>query len=152
MNLAKIAIKRPTFIIALLMVFVILGAVCLNKLSVRMFPDVEFPYVLIMTTYPGAGVAEIEQLVSKPIEDAVSGVSALKHVSSINQDNMSVVFCEFQLSKDPDIATQEVRDKVGQIRLKLPDDIKEPVIMKADINSLPIGTVSLKAKGFTPKQ
>ncbi|MDR2395533.1 MAG: efflux RND transporter permease subunit [Endomicrobium sp.] len=152
MNLAKIAIKRPTFIIALLMVFVILGAVSLNKLSVRMFPDVEFPYVLIMTSYPGAGVAEIEQLVSKPIEDAVSGVSALKHVSSINQDNMSVVFCEFQLSKNPDIATQEVRDKVGQIRLDLPDDIKEPVIMKADINSLPIGTISLKAKGLTPKQ
>jgi HAE1 family hydrophobic/amphiphilic exporter-1 len=152
MNLAKIAIKRPTFIMSLLMAFIILGTISLNKLSVRMFPDVEFPYVIIMTSYPGAGVAEIEQLVSKPIEDAVSGVSALKHVSSINQDDMSVVFCEFQLSKDPDIATQEVRDKVGQIRLNLPDDIKEPVIMKADINSLPICTVSLKAKGLTPKQ
>ncbi|MDR0617828.1 MAG: efflux RND transporter permease subunit [Endomicrobium sp.] len=152
MNLAKIAIKRPTFIMALLIVFIILGTISLSKLSVRMFPDVEFPYVLIMTAYPGAGVAEIEQLVSKPIEDAVSGVSALKHVSSINQDNMSIVFCEFQLSKDPDIATQEVRDKVGQIRLDLPDNIKEPVIMKADINSLPIGTVSLKAKGLSPKQ
>ncbi|MDR2067069.1 MAG: efflux RND transporter permease subunit [Endomicrobium sp.] len=152
MNLAKIAIKRPTFIMALLMAFIILGAISLNKLSVRMFPDVEFPYVLIMTTYPGAGVAEIEQLVSKPIEDAVSGVSALKHVNSINQDNVSIVFCEFQLSKDPDIATQEVRDKVAQIRLDLPDDVKEPVIIKADINSLPIGTVSLKAKGLTSKQ
>ncbi|MDR2617110.1 MAG: efflux RND transporter permease subunit [Endomicrobium sp.] len=152
MNLAKIAIKRPTFIMALLMAFIILGTISLSNLSVRMFPDVEFPYVLIMTTYPGAGVAEIEQLVSKPIEDAVSGVSALKHVNSINQDNVSIVFCEFQLSKDPDIATQEVRDKIGQIRLNLPDDVKEPVIIKADINSLPIGTVSLKAKGLTPKQ
>jgi hydrophobe/amphiphile efflux-1 (HAE1) family protein len=152
MNLAKIAIKRPTFIMSLLMAFLILGAISLNKLSVRMFPDVEFPYVLIMTSYPGAGVAEIEQLVSKPIEDAVSGVSALKHVNSINQDNVSIVFCEFQLSKDPDIATQEVRDKIGQIRLNLPDNIKEPVIIKADIGNLPMGTVSLKAKGLTSKQ
>jgi HAE1 family hydrophobic/amphiphilic exporter-1 len=152
MNLAKLAIKRPTFVVALLMTLLILGAISLNKLSVRMFPDVEFPYVLVMTTYPGAGVAEIEQLVSKPIEDAVSSVSGLKHVQSINQDNISIVFGEFELSKNPDIATQEVRDKVGQIRLTLPDDIKEPIIMKADINSMPLVTLSLRAKNISPKQ
>lgn len=152
MNLAKISIKRPTFIIALLMAFIILGLISMRKLSVRMFPDVEFPYVLIMTSYPGAGVAEVEQLVSKPIEDAVSGISALKHVISINQDNMSTVFCEFQLSKNPDTATQEVRDKIGQIRLDLPDDIKEPVIIKADANSLPLMILSLRAKDLSPNQ
>jgi HAE1 family hydrophobic/amphiphilic exporter-1 len=145
MNLAKISIKRPTFIISLLMIVLILGVISLSKLSVRMFPDVEFPYVLVMSIYPGAGVAEIEQLVTKPIEDAVSGVAGMKHIHSVNQDNVSIVFGEFELSKNPDIAAQEVRDKVSQIRLSLPCDVKEPIIMKADINSKPIVTLSLKA-------
>jgi HAE1 family hydrophobic/amphiphilic exporter-1 len=95
MNLARLSIKRPTFIFALLMVLIILGLVSLSKLSVRMFPDVEFPYVVIATTYKGAGVAEIEQLVTKPVEDALSGVAGLKHSYSTNQDNVSIVFGEF---------------------------------------------------------
>ena len=152
MSLAQLSIKRPTFIMAILMAVLILGAVSLSRLSVRMFPDVEFPYVLAMTTYRGAGVSEIEQLVSKPIEDAVSGIAGLKHVYSINQDNMSVVFGEFELSKDPDIAAQEVRDKIGQIKQILPDEIDEPIIMKADMNSMPLVTMSLKSTTLTPKQ
>ncbi|MCA6072547.1 MAG: efflux RND transporter permease subunit [Endomicrobium sp.] len=152
MNLAKLSIKRPTFVIALLTTLLILGAMSLNKLSVRMYPDVEFPFVVVITAYPGAGVSEIERLVTKPIEDAVSGVSGLKHIQSINHDNRSIVLGEFELSKDPDTATQEVRDKIGQIRSALPGDIKEPVIMKADPNSMPIVTLSLKAKDMSPKQ
>lgn len=137
---------------AILMSLLILGLVSMTKLSVRMYPDVEFPYVLVMTSYPGAGVSEIEQLVSKPIEDAMSGISGLKHVISMNQDNMSIVFGEFELSKNPDIAAQEVRDKVGQIRLLLPDDIKEPIIMKADMDSMPLITLSLKSDTLDPKR
>ncbi len=152
MNLAKLSIKRPTFVMSILMALIILGIVSFSRLSVRMFPDVEFPYVLVMITYQGAGVAEIEQLVSKPVEDAVSGVSGLKHVYSFNQDNISIVFGEFELSKDPDIAAQEVRDKVGQIKQTLPDDIEEPIIMKADMNSMPLVTMSLKSTTLTPKQ
>ena len=70
LNLAKLSIKRPTFITALLMVIIILGLAAYGRMSVRMFPDIEFPYVLVMTQYSGAGPEEIEQLVSKPLEDA----------------------------------------------------------------------------------
>ena len=151
MNLARLSIKRPTFVTAILMAVLILGIVSFQKLSVRMFPDVEFPYVVVMTQYSGAGVSEIEQLVSKPIEDAVSGVSGLKHIFSMNQDNISIVFSEFELGKDPDVAAQEVRDKIGQIKYILPEDIEEPIIMKADMNSMPLVAMSLKAD-MTPKQ
>ena len=152
MNLAKLAIKRPTFVTALLVSILILGLVCLNKLDVRMFPDVEYPYVLVMISYPGAGVADIEKLVTKPIEDTLSGVSGLKHSGSISQDNISIVYCEFELSKNPDIATQEIRDKVEQIKSTLPDDIKEPIIIKADLNSLPLITLSLKSKSMNSEE
>jgi len=152
MSLAKLSIKRPTFITALLFSLLVLGLLSLTQLSVRMFPDVDFPYVLVMTTYSGAGVNEIEQLVSKQIEDSVSGISGIKHITSINQDGLSIVVAEFDLSKDPDVAAQEVRDKIGQIRQILPDGIDEPVIMKLDINSMPLVTMSLKSEGMTPKQ
>ncbi|MCL2335195.1 MAG: efflux RND transporter permease subunit, partial [Endomicrobia bacterium] len=152
MNLGRLAIKRPTFIFAILVALLVLGAISYKLLPVRMFPDVDFPYVAVLTTYQGAGVNEIEQLVSKPIEDAVSGVSGLKHVSSINQDNTSIVFGEFYLSKDPEVAAQEVRDKVGQIRLALPDDINEPIVIKADMDNMPLLILSLKSDKLTPKQ
>jgi HAE1 family hydrophobic/amphiphilic exporter-1 len=152
MNLARLSIKRPTFIFSLLMMLIILGLVSLSKLSIRMFPDVEFPYVVIVTTYRGAGVAEIEQLVTKPTEDALSGVAGLKHISSTNQDNVSIVFGEFELSKDPDVAAQEVRDKIGQIRNSLPEDIDEPLIIKADMNSMPLVMLSLKSEAMSPKE
>jgi HAE1 family hydrophobic/amphiphilic exporter-1 len=134
------------------MTLIILGLVSLSKLSVRMFPDVEFPYVVIVTTYRGAGVAEIEQLVTKPIEDALSGVAGLKHSYSTNQDNVSIVFGEFELSKNPDVAAQEVRDKIGQIRNFLPEDIDEPLIIKADMNSMPLVMLSLKSESMSPRQ
>ncbi|MDR2425935.1 MAG: efflux RND transporter permease subunit [Endomicrobium sp.] len=152
MNLAKLSIKRPTFIMAILMTVLILGVVSLSKLSVRMFPDVDFPYVAAIITYPGAGVNEIEQLVTKPVEDAVSSVAGLKHLTSINQDSLSIVFAEFVLSKDPDIATQEIRDKIGQIRQTLPEDIEEPIILKADMDSMPLVTISLKSDTMSPKE
>lgn len=145
LNLAKLSIKRPTFITAVLVIVVILGLLSYRSMSVRMFPDVEFPYVLILTQYPGAGPVEIEQLVSRPLEDAISGISGLKHVNSISQDNFSVVFGEFEIAKDPDLALQEVKDKVGEARWNLPDDIKEPVIRKIDPDSMPIVMMSLKA-------
>jgi HAE1 family hydrophobic/amphiphilic exporter-1 len=152
MNLARLSIKRPTFIFALLMTLIILGLVSLNKLSVRMFPDVEFPYVVIVTTYKGAGVAEIEQLVTKPVEDALSGVSGLKHSYSTNQDNVSIVFGEFELTKNPDVAAQEVRDKIGQIKNALPEGIDDPLIIKADMNSMPMVMLNLKSESMTPKE
>ncbi|MDR1784137.1 MAG: efflux RND transporter permease subunit [Endomicrobium sp.] len=152
MNLAKLAIKRPTFVSALLVSILILGFICLSKLDVRMFPDVEYPYVLIRTFYPGAGITDIEKLVTKPIEDALSGISGLKHSGSINQDNLSIVYGEFELSKNPDIAAQEVRDKVEQIRVNLPENIKGPTIIKVDLNSLPLITLSLKSKSMKSKE
>ncbi|MDR1928582.1 MAG: efflux RND transporter permease subunit [Endomicrobium sp.] len=149
MNIAKFTIKRPTFIVALLIIMLLLGVTSFTKLNVRMFPDVDFPYVLIFTVYRGAGVSEVEQLITKPMEDTISGVSGLKHINSISEDGISILLNEFELSKNPDVATQEIRDKIHQIKPNLPRDIDEPVIIKADINSMPIISLSLKSKNMT---
>ncbi|MDR0485611.1 MAG: efflux RND transporter permease subunit, partial [Elusimicrobiota bacterium] len=145
MSLGQVSIKRPTFIIAILMIVLTLGVLSYTKMSVRMFPDVEFPYVLVMTTYEGAGVEEIEQQVTKRIEDTMSGIAGVKHIYSINQESVSVVFAEFELSKDGDIAAQETRDRIGMIMPYLPDDVEYPTVMKMNMDSAPLVGFSLKA-------
>ncbi|MDD3730534.1 MAG: efflux RND transporter permease subunit, partial [Endomicrobiaceae bacterium] len=145
MNLAKIAIRRPTFIFALLTAVIVVGLLAMKTLPVRMFPDVEFPYVAVTIQYPGAGPEEIELLVNKKVEDAMSSVSGIKHIYSTSMDGYAVAYAEFNLSKNPDIALQEVKDKIAEIRNDFPTDIKEPVIQKLDMNSQPILLITLRA-------
>ncbi|MDD5020676.1 MAG: efflux RND transporter permease subunit [Endomicrobiaceae bacterium] len=145
MNLAKIAIRRPTFIFALLMAVIVIGLIAMRTLPVRMFPDVEFPYVVVTIQYPGAGPEEIELLVNKKVEDALSSISGIKHIYSVSQDGYGIAWIEFNLSKNPDIALQEAKDKIAEIRNDFPTDIKEPIIQKLDPNAQPILLISLRA-------
>ncbi|MFA6614042.1 MAG: efflux RND transporter permease subunit, partial [Endomicrobiia bacterium] len=145
MNLAKLAIKRPTFIFAILMALIVIGLMLMTKMPVRMFPDVEFPYVVVSIQYPGAGPEEIELLVSKKVEDALSAISGLKHINSVSQDSYSITWAEFNLSKDPDIALQEAKDKISEIRSDFPKDIKEPTVLKLDPDAQAIMTITLRA-------
>lgn len=108
-------------------------------------PDVEYPFVVVTIQYPGAGPEEIENRVSRRVENSMSAISGLKHITSVSQDGYSRTFSEFELTKDPEVALQEVKDKIAEIRRGFPDDIEEPVIMKYDPESRPIMTVSLKA-------
>jgi len=145
MNLARISIKRPTFVFAVLIAAIIIGLIFMSRMQVRMMPDVEFPYVSVNIRYPGAGPAEIENRVSNRVENAMSAISGLKHITSVSQDGYSTVFAEFELSKNPEAALQEVKDKIASIRRSLPADIEEPVVQQYDPEARPIMTLSLKA-------
>jgi len=151
MSLASISIKRPTFITAIVLSIIIVGLIFMMRMSVDMFPDVTFPFVMVNTIYPGAGPQEIEMLVSKPLEDQISSISGLKNVTSISQDGVSIVYGEFTLETDPKYAEQQVKDKVAQIRNTLPTDIKEPVIKRFDPADQPVMTLSLTAN-MSPTQ
>jgi multidrug efflux pump subunit AcrB len=152
MKIEEISIKRPTFVISMFIIVLLLGVLSFKKLSVRMFPDAELPYVVVLSFYPGAGVTEISELVTKPIEDTVSNISELKHVKSISEDSFSIVVCEFELSKKQDVAAQEVKDKIEQIKTTFPRDMDQPVVMKADINNLPLITIALKSENMNRKE
>ena len=151
MNLASLSIKRPTFVFCILVAIMIVGVIFMNRMQVRMMPDVEFPYVVVTINYPGAGPEEIENRVSNRVENAMSSISGLKHITSISQDGYSTTYAEFELTKNPEIALQEVKDKIAEIRRAFPDDIDEPVVMKLDPESRPVMTVSLKAD-LPPKE
>jgi hydrophobe/amphiphile efflux-1 (HAE1) family protein len=129
-----------------MLIVLTLGITLYSKMNVRMMPDVEFPYVLVMTTYEGAGANEIEQQVTRPVEDAMSGISGIKHITSISQDNISIVFMEFELTKPVEEAAQDVRDKIATTVRALPDEIETPVVMKLDMDAMPLVGFSLKAE------
>lgn len=149
MKLWELSVKRPIFMSCVLVALMVVGGFSLMKLPVELFPDITFPIVTVTTVYPGAGPTEIELLVSKPIEEELSGIAGAKVIRSINRESVSQVIAEFNLEVDIKYAEQQVRDKVSSVKSKLPDDIDEPVIRKIDPSAQPIMYISIKsnAKG-----
>ncbi|NOX17479.1 MAG: efflux RND transporter permease subunit [Chlorobi bacterium] len=143
MFLAKLSVDRPVLTAVVLMVFIIFGGLAFNKLNLNHMPEVEIPYVTVTTIYPGAGPKETETLITKKVEDAVSTISQIKRIESYNLDGAAITLLEFELSKNVDVANQEVKDKVDQILNELPSDAKKPIIQKIDINAFPIMDIVL---------
>jgi HAE1 family hydrophobic/amphiphilic exporter-1 len=98
----------------------VVGVAAMQKLGIDLFPDVNFPIVTVTIPYPGAGPGEIETLVSKPVEDEVSTISGIKRVTSKNVEGVSVVVAEFRLEIDIKYAEQQIRDRIGAVKAKLP--------------------------------
>jgi HAE1 family hydrophobic/amphiphilic exporter-1 len=114
MNIARLAIKRPILITSIVFTILFVGLISMSRLGIDMYPDVQFPYVIVQTIYQGSAPEEIENLISKPIEDEISSISGLKRVSSRNMESVSVVMCQFNLGVDIKYAEQQVKDKVAR--------------------------------------
>ena len=148
MKLAEVSIRRPVFTVMMIIALVVLGYASFNEMSVDLMPEVNFPFVTVLTVYPGAGAEAVETEVTKKIEDAINPISGVKHITSSSQEGYSFVFAEFVLQKDPLSAAQEVREKVSAIRGDLPKDIEAPVVARHDPESSPI--MSLTVTGQRP--
>ncbi|HNX38642.1 MAG TPA: efflux RND transporter permease subunit [Candidatus Cloacimonadota bacterium] len=143
MFLSKISIRRPVMVTMAILVFVVFGILGYMGMPLTMMPDIQIPYVMVQTIYPGAGPREVESQISKQVEDAVAMVSQIDFIQSYSMDNVSVVLIKFKLSKDVDIANQEVKDKVDGISYNLPKDSQKPKITKMDVNSFPFMDIVL---------
>ncbi len=145
MSLADVSVKRPIFISCIVLLMILVGWLSMNRLPVDMFPNITFPVVVVNTPYPGAGPAEIETLVSKPIEEEVSTLGGVKRVSSINREGLSTVVAEFTLETDVKYAEQQIRDRVSATKRKLPPETKDSIIRRIDPAEQPIAIVALQA-------
>ncbi|MGZ5279652.1 MAG: efflux RND transporter permease subunit, partial [Pseudobdellovibrionaceae bacterium] len=146
MNLASLAIKRPIFIVCLVALMLIMGVISMMRMSVDLFPDVTFPVISIQTLYPGASPQDLEKLVSKPIEDELGSLNGLDKLYSQNAEGVSYVTLSFKIGTDVKEMSQEVRQRLGNIRNNLPDDIKEPIVRKFDPADQPIAIVSVASE------
>lgn len=147
MGISKVCVKRPIATIMAILIFMSFGILGMATLKMDLMPNMNIPVALVFTSYDGAGPEEIEQLVTKPIEKAVSSVSGLDQLSSTSSNGVSMVIVQFTTDKDIDSAAQDIREKVDLVKSTLPDDAQDPMIMQIDINSMSGIYMSASVKG-----
>lgn len=145
MNLTKFSIKRPVTVIMSIVIIILFGAVSLSKLPLDLLPDFGLTYAAVITQYNGAGPYEVENMVTKPIEDVIGTVSNLKNMTSESADGNSMVIVEFEDGTDMDFATLQMREKVDLIKGTLPDGVENPMVLKFDPSMAPILYISAGA-------
>ena len=148
MTLTELSIKRPSFIIVIFTILIGGGLISYNQLSYELLPDFSPPILTVTTTYPGASPATVESQVSKPMEDALSGLENISEVTAFSLDNASVLILEFKASADIDKSLEDAQRKINNILNKLPNGSQTPVIAKIEPNASPVLQVSAIAKNI----
>ena len=143
MVLTRVAIQRPLFTLMVILAIVVLGLVSATRLGTDLLPSVNIPVVTVSIVYPGAGPEVVEQLVTKPVEDAVAGMAGLDSIRSISSEGVSAVIVTFKDNVDADVAAIDVEKRINAIRAQLPQDILAPSIVKADINAQAVMTLAV---------
>ncbi|MDE5843092.1 MAG: efflux RND transporter permease subunit, partial [Muribaculaceae bacterium] len=146
MSLYGSAVKRPIMTTLCFVAVIILGLFSLAKLPIDLFPDIDTNTIMVITMYPGASAEDIEQNVTKPLENTLNSVEHLKHISSQSRDNTSVITLEFEYGYDIDVLTNDVRDKLDMVESQLPDDVENPIIFKFSTDMIPICLLSVEAR------
>ena len=150
MSLYGSAVKRPIMTTLCFVAVVILGLFSLRSLPIDLYPDIETNTLMVMTTYSGASAQDIEQNVTRPLENVLNSVSNLKHITSKSRENISVITLEFEYGEDIDVLTNDVRDKLDMVSSMLPDDSETPIIFKFSTDMIPIIMLSVKADESMP--
>jgi HAE1 family hydrophobic/amphiphilic exporter-1 len=143
--LAEICVARPVFATVLVLTLVVVGLFGYLQLGLDLYPKVDFPVVVVVTTQSGTSPEEIESDITDEIERAVSTISGIEELSSTSSEGVSSVVVRFALEKDINVAANEVRDKVTQIQSALPKDAESPLIIKADPDASPIVYVAVSS-------
>jgi len=143
MTLTELAIKRPSFVVVIFTVLGVLGLLSLSQLNYELLPKMSNPVVTITTVYPGAAPNEVENSVSKPIEDAVSGIDKVKTIRTTSQEGFSFVMVEFDQSADVDLSLQNAQRKIGEVSPLFPDEVKAPTLAKFALDEIPILRVGM---------
>jgi HAE1 family hydrophobic/amphiphilic exporter-1 len=144
MSIPRLAIHRPVTMFMISFVIVLLGAISLSRLPVDLMPDTQFPSITVRVSYPGVGPLEMEELVTRPIEQAVSAVAGLERVESTSSEGNANVRLNFTWGTDLSEAADDVRTRVDRVRGRLPEDADPPTIFKFDSTAMPIMGVGVE--------
>jgi HAE1 family hydrophobic/amphiphilic exporter-1 len=145
MTLTELSIKRPSFIIVIFTILIGGGLISYNQLSYELLPDFSPPLLTVTTTYPGASPATVETQVSKPLEDALSGLENINEVTAFSLDNASLMLLEFKASADIDKSLEDAQRKINNVLNNLPEGAQTPVVAKIEPNASPVLQVSAVA-------
>ena len=150
MSLYEGAVKKPIMTSLCFLAVAIFGLFSLSKLPVDLYPDIDTNTIMVMTSYQGASASDIENNVTRPLENTLNSVSNLKHITSKSSENISVITLEFEYGYDIDVLTNDVRDKLDMVSSQLPDEVNTPIIFKFSTDMIPILLLSVQAEESQP--
>ena len=136
--LSKFSVKKPYTVMVGIVLVLILGVVSFMNMTTDLLPNMNLPYALVMTTYPGASPEEVEMVVTKPVEQAMATVSNIENIQSVSSENVSMVILEFSQSTNMDSVSLEMRENLDQIESYWDDSIGSPIIMKLNPSMMPV--------------
>ncbi|MBY0268299.1 MAG: efflux RND transporter permease subunit [Burkholderiales bacterium] len=135
MFLPELSVKRPVLATVMSLLIVLIGIISFDRLTVREYPKIDAPVVSVRTVYTGASPQVIESQVTQPLEDSISGIEGVKTLKSVSREEVSQITVEFTNDRDPDLAANDVRDRVSRARGRLPDEVDEPIIAKVEADA-----------------
>jgi HAE1 family hydrophobic/amphiphilic exporter-1 len=150
MWISDFSIRRPVITIVVMLALVIFGLFAAMSLDTDEFPEVNPPVVMIALLYPGASPQSVEREVVNPVEEAVSAIAGIDRVTSQSMDGYAMIVAEFVFEKDVQQATQDIRDKISEIRRDLPTELEEPILTRWDPDQFPIMSLTLSSKTMSP--
>ncbi|MCP5058923.1 MAG: efflux RND transporter permease subunit [bacterium] len=143
MNLSEVSVRRPVFAAMLILGLVVIGLISMSRLEMKLDPDVDFPFLSVVTELRGASPETVEREVTDVIEEAVNQIDGIEELDSSSSQGLSRVFVQFELGSDVDVKAQEVRDKVALARAQLPLEVENPMVQKWDLDSMSFMTIVL---------
>src|SRR5436190_6822118 len=144
MWITRVSIRNPVFATMVMVGIAVLGLFAYNRLRVEQMPDVSLPFILVLTAYPGANPEVVETDVTKPLEYAINTVAGASLIRSNSREGQSQVFAEFRMATDMGKAMQDVRDKIAQVKPTMPRDVKDPLVIRADVeNQQPVVSIAV---------
>lgn len=149
MSLYQSAVKKPITTALIFVGIAIFGIFSLIQIPINLYPDIDTNTIMVMTTYSGASAQDIENNVTKPLENTLNSVSNLKDMTSKSKENVSIITLEFEYGIDIDVATNDVRDKLDMVTSALPDEADTPIIFKFGADDIPILLLSVTAEEST---
>lgn len=150
MSLYEGSVRRPIMTSLVFIAVALFGLFSLQRLPIDLYPDMDTNTIMVMTTYAGASAEDIENNVSRPLENVLNTVSNLKHITSQSKENLSLITLEFEYGEDIDVLTNDVRDKLDMVSSMLPDEAENPIIFKFSSDMIPIVILSAEAKESLP--
>lgn len=138
MNIAQGPVNRPILTFIIFLIIVTLGIVSLSRLSIDLMPEVTYPTISVITNYENVGPQEMEELISRPIEEALAAVQGVEEITSTSTEGRSMVRVSFSWGTNLDVAANDIRDRIDRVLGRLPEDIERPMIRKFDLSAFPI--------------
>jgi len=150
--LTRLCIRHPVLAIMMMLALMVLGFFSWRALSVEEYPDIEFPYVVVTTNYPGASPEVVESDVTRRIEEVINTVPGVKRIISTSYEGQSRIAVEFVLGVPIAVAVQDVRDKVAAIKTRFRDEVSDPLIERYRPDEAPVFSIAFMAKDMAPRE